>query len=334
MDEDYVDVEQLSDSEPVVGGGPLRAKAVPIKSEIPLATSHPYKKHAFPGSFREQAGSFPSQGHSHPNVAPSSFHTAPWVESLYSTSNTSTTSHRNVQTKTPPNSLVSSHQLQAMQENIAELERSLFGTEIKDDLKIEGEMSYGMIVGITDSDGELDPNQTDEEDLPDEDWTYNPYAQFDSHSNIPNSYRSYESYDAQLHGSLPSTVAIHEAYARPPTAKKNSPKKTKKRNKNDDDAYDDYEAPVQTRPRSSSTGSATGQPVHVGSISSLIVMTNDPSMPKAYQCPHDGCGKLYKNPGGVKYHLAHGHAVFKPYRCIVPECDKRYRNAGGLVGFC
>jgi hypothetical protein len=71
----------------------------------------------------------------------------------------------------------------------------------------------------------------------------------------------------------------------------------------------------------------------------------------------EGCGKTYKNPNGLKYHMLHGHARpgkegssssssspssssshaaseagrgEKPYRCPFGTCSKQYKNANGL----
>ncbi|KAJ3219026.1 hypothetical protein HDU67_003016 [Dinochytrium kinnereticum] len=66
-----------------------------------------------------------------------------------------------------------------------------------------------------------------------------------------------------------------------------------------------------------------------------------PGGERPYRCKVDGCGKAYKNPGGLKYHVLHGHAedtgdpeinniIQKPYLCTVPECGKRYKNLNGL----
>mgnify|MGYP002477054736 FL=1 len=79
---------------------------------------------------------------------------------------------------------------------------------------------------------------------------------------------------------------------------------------------------------------------------------------KPFKCPVIGCGKMYKNQNGLKYHRAHGHQgqklyenadgtfsiidpasnqpypdgmefeTDKPYRCDV--CAKRYKNLNGL----
>jgi hypothetical protein len=80
---------------------------------------------------------------------------------------------------------------------------------------------------------------------------------------------------------------------------------------------------------------------------------------KRYPCTVAGCDKVYKNPGGLKYHLIHTHPdpeaggseipagllgrngkrgrnvpdVYKPYRCLVFSCGKRYKNLNGLVSF-
>ncbi|KAJ3147706.1 hypothetical protein HDU86_007881 [Geranomyces michiganensis] len=89
--------------------------------------------------------------------------------------------------------------------------------------------------------------------------------------------------------------------------------------------------------------------------------------PKAHPCPHPNCGKSYKNPNGLKYHLEHGHPElnpdpvpgggsggsgvgvgsssdpdgkesgaktdkddFKPFICRHEGCDKLYKNLNGL----
>ena len=62
---------------------------------------------------------------------------------------------------------------------------------------------------------------------------------------------------------------------------------------------------------------------------------------RPYKCPHAGCPKTYKNPGGLKYHLQHGHfedtgdperndIMMRPYTCSFPTCSKRYKNLNGL----
>jgi transcription factor SFP1 len=62
---------------------------------------------------------------------------------------------------------------------------------------------------------------------------------------------------------------------------------------------------------------------------------------KPFKCKMPGCNKVYKNPGGLKYHMVHGHAedtgipeinmiIHKPYLCSVEECGKRYKNLNGL----
>ena len=62
---------------------------------------------------------------------------------------------------------------------------------------------------------------------------------------------------------------------------------------------------------------------------------------RPYKCKIPGCNKSYKNPGGLKYHLHHGHCedtgdpemnnmLHKPYQCTVPDCGKRYKNLNGL----
>lgn len=62
---------------------------------------------------------------------------------------------------------------------------------------------------------------------------------------------------------------------------------------------------------------------------------------RPYKCKIMGCTKAYKNPGGLKYHMQHGHCedtgdpemnniIHKPYQCTVPDCGKRYKNLNGL----
>ncbi|KXS18135.1 hypothetical protein M427DRAFT_53970 [Gonapodya prolifera JEL478] len=88
---------------------------------------------------------------------------------------------------------------------------------------------------------------------------------------------------------------------------------------------------------------------------------------KRYVCPLPGCGKVYKNRGGLKYHMAHSHPaapfppvpqpppqptitvkipagllgrngkrgrnvpdLYKPYLCAVEGCGKRYKNLNGV----
>lgn len=65
---------------------------------------------------------------------------------------------------------------------------------------------------------------------------------------------------------------------------------------------------------------------------------------RPYKCKISGCNKAYKNPGGLKYHLHHGHCedtgdpemnniMHKPYQCTILECGKRYKNLNGLKVF-
>lgn len=61
----------------------------------------------------------------------------------------------------------------------------------------------------------------------------------------------------------------------------------------------------------------------------------DRSSSRPYRCPLSSCGKSYKNPNGLKYHAAHGHAVSevtveRPFGCTVQGCGKKYKNANGL----
>jgi hypothetical protein len=93
-------------------------------------------------------------------------------------------------------------------------------------------------------------------------------------------------------------------------------------------------------------------PTHVLDDQEQVIAVN-PSSPTAsesidktpggrpYGCKIAGCTKAYKNPGGLKYHMQHGHCqdtgdpemnniIHKPYQCTVPDCGKRYKNLNGL----
>lgn len=83
-----------------------------------------------------------------------------------------------------------------------------------------------------------------------------------------------------------------------------------------------------------------------------------PRFPKQHICTVEGCGRKYKNPGGLRYHISHAHPdpdsaaarsdfhgrhgkrgknvpdIYKPYRCLADGCGKRYKNVNGLVGCC
>lgn len=65
---------------------------------------------------------------------------------------------------------------------------------------------------------------------------------------------------------------------------------------------------------------------------------------RPYKCKIAGCSKSYKNPGGLKYHMSHGHCedtgdpemnniIHKPFQCTVLDCSKRYKNLNGLKVF-
>ncbi|KAJ3034741.1 hypothetical protein HK097_004409 [Rhizophlyctis rosea] len=78
-----------------------------------------------------------------------------------------------------------------------------------------------------------------------------------------------------------------------------------------------------------------------GDESAGIVTGGNSRDDRPYKCKVTGCYKAYKNPGGLKYHMQHGHCedtgdpemnniIHKPYQCTVPECGKRYKNLNGL----
>jgi len=74
---------------------------------------------------------------------------------------------------------------------------------------------------------------------------------------------------------------------------------------------------------------------------SLLMAEAGPDEEKKYRCTVPGCNKSYKNPGGLKYHLQHGHfentgdpemdkIMHKPFQCTFENCGKRYKNMNGL----
>ncbi|KND03118.1 uncharacterized protein SPPG_02179 [Spizellomyces punctatus DAOM BR117] len=78
------------------------------------------------------------------------------------------------------------------------------------------------------------------------------------------------------------------------------------------------------------------------SYDAMAMVTDDSQKDdRPYKCKVMGCTKAYKNPGGLKYHMQHGHCedtgdpemnniIHKPYQCTVPDCGKRYKNLNGL----
>ncbi|RKO93424.1 hypothetical protein BDK51DRAFT_26267 [Blyttiomyces helicus] len=94
----------------------------------------------------------------------------------------------------------------------------------------------------------------------------------------------------------------------------------------------DLSAPSQT----SAPASEVASPEDPGSVVADASKDDRP-----WKCKIDGCVKAYKNPGGLKYHMQHGHCedtgdpeinniIHKPYMCTVPDCGKRYKNLNGL----
>jgi hypothetical protein len=72
-------------------------------------------------------------------------------------------------------------------------------------------------------------------------------------------------------------------------------------------------------------------------ITRLSSDDSDDTKEKPFICLEPDCGKAYKNRGGLKYHMKHGHQAIllelsemKPYQCAVSNCLKRYKNANGL----
>lgn len=80
---------------------------------------------------------------------------------------------------------------------------------------------------------------------------------------------------------------------------------------------------------------------HSSSASTIMTDADDEKDDRPYKCKVPGCQKAYKNPGGLKYHMQHGHCedtgdpemnniLNKPYQCTVADCGKRYKNLNGL----
>jgi len=74
---------------------------------------------------------------------------------------------------------------------------------------------------------------------------------------------------------------------------------------------------------------------------SMLMAEAGPDEEKKYRCTIPGCNKSYKNPGGLKYHIQHGHIedtgdpemnkiMHKPFQCTYENCGKRYKNMNGL----
>jgi len=74
---------------------------------------------------------------------------------------------------------------------------------------------------------------------------------------------------------------------------------------------------------------------------SMLMAEAGPDEEKKYRCTIPGCNKSYKNPGGLKYHIQHGHIedtgdpemnkiMHKPFQCNYENCGKRYKNMNGL----
>jgi hypothetical protein len=69
---------------------------------------------------------------------------------------------------------------------------------------------------------------------------------------------------------------------------------------------------------------------------------------RKHQCLVPGCGKVYKNANGLKYHSFHCHSIIernvadavgkavredpslRPFKCTSVDCEKRYKNSNGL----
>lgn len=97
--------------------------------------------------------------------------------------------------------------------------------------------------------------------------------------------------------------------------------------------------------RRESTGSVNESAPKIYSRATIMGDPND----RKFDCPR--CDKKYRNMNGLKYHLAHVHAVLegiplevlladrkrelegskhKPFECPIDGCDKRYKNPNGL----
>ncbi|KXS18125.1 hypothetical protein M427DRAFT_153319 [Gonapodya prolifera JEL478] len=107
-------------------------------------------------------------------------------------------------------------------------------------------------------------------------------------------------------------------------------------------------ASPRMRPRSQSLSASSSVPGKKSGVPHSL------KLPRTYPCTFAGCKKIYKNPGGLKYHLLYGHPdpnnppnppgffgrsgkrgrnapdVFKPYKCCMTGCGKRYKNMNGL----
>lgn len=84
------------------------------------------------------------------------------------------------------------------------------------------------------------------------------------------------------------------------------------------------------------SGSSAAAASSSSSLSGSSALSPASAKKRPYVCRVEGCGKTYKNPNGLKYHMLHGHAREgkdsgeKPHRCPYANCPKRYKNANGL----
>ncbi|KAI9204880.1 uncharacterized protein BJ171DRAFT_474711 [Polychytrium aggregatum] len=100
-------------------------------------------------------------------------------------------------------------------------------------------------------------------------------------------------------------------------------------------------APMPEYAPSIETPAPAPAPAPTSPVSSDIENEEVSKDDRPHKCKIAGCTKAYKNPGGLKYHMQHGHCedtgdpemnhiISKPYQCSIADCGKRYKNLNGL----
>ncbi|XP_063960948.1 zinc finger protein 143-like [Lytechinus pictus] len=74
---------------------------------------------------------------------------------------------------------------------------------------------------------------------------------------------------------------------------------------------------------------ASRMQVTVGSVGTTMPTKVEGMSSKTFQCPHEGCGRMYTASHHLKVH-ERTHSGVKPYRCEHPGCEKAFATGYGL----
>eukprot|EP00057_Strongylocentrotus_purpuratus_P018764 XP_011673238.1 PREDICTED: zinc finger protein 143 [Strongylocentrotus purpuratus] len=69
--------------------------------------------------------------------------------------------------------------------------------------------------------------------------------------------------------------------------------------------------------------------VTVGSVGTTMQTKVEVMSSKTFQCPHEGCGRMYTASHHLKVH-ERSHSGVKPFRCEHPGCEKAFATGYGL----